>query len=208
MLEPPPPPLPRRTILITRRSKGLSVPARIERLTPSFARRLIMRRWWVNIGVPLERSSEEGDHAWNWDQFVEEASRDPFQRSYVALTASAGRLEAEGAIIYRLNARSLLERGRLAVYLRYVASAPRNRFQLVGEDAVHRGVGEGLVAIAILESVSVGLEGRVLGDPLRPAIPFYEGMGFQKAMDPEDRHVYYEIAKEHALALLEKRGWV
>ncbi|MHB1558011.1 MAG: GNAT family N-acetyltransferase [Isosphaeraceae bacterium] len=167
-----------------------------------------MRRWWVNIGTPLERSSEEGDHAWNWAQFLEDASRDPFPRSYGALTVSAGRLEAEGAVNYRLNARSLLEPGRGAVYLRYVASAPRNRYRLVGDNAVYRGVGEALVAIAILESVSVGLEGRVLGDPLRPAIPFYEGMGFQKAMDPEDRHVYYEITKEHALALLEKRGFV
>lgn len=131
-----------------------------------------MRRWWVNIRAPLERSSEEGDHAWNWDQFVEEASRDPFQRSYVALTARAGRLEAEGAIIFRLNARSLLEPGRGAAYLRYVASAPRNRYRLVGEDALYRGGGEALVVMAVVESVSVGLEGRVLGDPLRPAIPF------------------------------------
>jgi hypothetical protein len=71
MLEPLPAPPPRASILITVCSSGRRIPARIGRLTPPCARRLIMNRWWRNIPVSLARSSGEGDHAWAWDQFVE-----------------------------------------------------------------------------------------------------------------------------------------
>jgi GNAT superfamily N-acetyltransferase len=167
-----------------------------------------MFRWWRNLPVRLDRSSREGDHGWQWDQFVEEADRDPNQRSYVALTARDGRLEAEGAILYRLDAASLLEPGRRAVYLRCVASAPRNRYRLVEKAAARRGVGEALVAMAMLDSLYAGFGGRVLGDPIFDAIPFYEKMEFRQAVDPQEPHVYYEIPEDRARAHLVKRGWI
>jgi hypothetical protein len=126
----------------------------------------------------------------------------------VALTAHAGRFDAEGAIIYRLGDASLIEPGRLAVFLRFVASAPRNRYRLVNKAAVHKGVGEELVITAMLESYYSGFEGRVLGDPIPDAVPFYEGLEFRKALDPQDHHAYYEIPKECARAHLVKRGWI
>ncbi len=170
-----------------------------------------MFRWWRNLPVQLERSSREGDHGWQWDQFVEEADRDPNQRSYVALTARDGRLDAEGAIIYwprrRLAARTRAP-GQVA-YLRCVASARTQAgYRLLEKAAVHRGVGEALVAMAMLDSLYAGFGGRVLGDPIFDAIPFYEKMEFRKAMDPKEPHLYYEVPEDRARAHLVKRGWI
>jgi hypothetical protein len=193
MLEALPPRPPRDSILITDCSDGRKIPARIGRLTPAWARRLIISRWWREVSVPLARSSLESDHAWAWDRYAAEAEVDPNSRCYVALTAYERRLEAQGAIIYRIDAASLLEPGRRAVYLHFLASAPRNRSLLMKGAAVYRGVGEGLVLMAMLDSLYNGLEGRVLGDPVPDAIPFYEKLHFRRVLDPQDHRVYYEI---------------
>ena len=206
MPESAPPPLPRRSLPVTDCAANRPAVLRIDRLTPSYARRLIMRRWWVNIPATPARSSEEADQSWHWDQFVREANTE-FHRSYVALSGRGGRLEAECAIIFRLDARSLLEPGRGAAYLQYVASAPRNRSRLVGTQAVYKGIGEALVTTAILESLSFGLEGRVFGEPLPDSVAFYEKMGFAPVpMDARPDRVYYEIPKEGARAQLAKWG--
>src|SRR5205823_3176531 len=117
---------PRDSIVITECCTGRKVRARIGRLTLQWARRLIMKRWWVGLPVDLARSSKEGDHAWPWDKYAAKVEDEPEFGSYVALTASERRLEAQGAIIYHLGAKSLLHPGEGAVYLRFVASAPRN----------------------------------------------------------------------------------
>lgn len=127
----------------------------------------------------------------------------------MALSGRGGRLEAEGAIIFQLNARSLLEPGKGAAYLRYVASAPRNRSRLVGMAAKYKGIGEALVTTAILESLSFGLEGRIYGEPVPDAVSFYENMGFQPIpMDARPDRVCYEISKERARAQLAKWGLI
>jgi hypothetical protein len=117
---------------------------------------------WREVPVPLARSSLESDHAWAWDRYAAEAEVDPNSRCYVALTAYERRLEAQGAIIYRIDAASPLEPGRRALYLHFLSSAPRSRSLLMKGAAVYRSVGEGLVLMAMLDSLTTASKGGCL----------------------------------------------
>lgn len=199
---------PRPSISITRREPVEEVKARVARLTPRLARKLILRGWWTDLPVPLAVHSAEGDHGWAWDEYAAPIQDDPLYGSYVALTATGRWLEAQGAIIYRLDALSLLEPGQGAAYLQFVASAPRNRKLLVGEWAKYRGVGEELVVMAMLDSIYNGRGGRLLGEPLPEAIPFYEKLNFLRALDPQSGRIYYEIPGAEAQVHIRERGWI
>ncbi len=128
---------------------------------------------------------------------------------YVALTATPDKkLQAQGAMVCDLAASSLREPGRPALYLQNVASRPLNRVRLVENRAIYRGVGEGLVRLAMLESYRVGYQGRVLLQPLPESEKFYEDRKFALCLDPVRGRRYYEIGGGNAQSLLKKEGWI
>ena len=182
---------------------------RLTDLTPRIARRSIVKKWWANLPVPLAVSAREADQAWDWEGEVRRIAGDPDFRGYVALTATDDHeVEAQGAMICDLRARSIREPARPALYLRLLAVAPRNRFRLVREAAVFRGVGEGLVRIALMESYQAGFLGRVIVRSLPEATGFYEKQSFTKEIDPISGREYYEIDGETALSILKREGWI
>jgi len=172
-----------------------------------------MGAWWRESSIPRHLLDQEKDQGWDWVKLADGIQREQDseegtqKRCCVAITAENRTLFAQGAIFYRLDALSLEKPGLPAVYVEWVASAPRNRRNLVGKNAAFTGTGENLVAIAIADSIYNGFDGRVLLKPLDTAVEFYKKMRFEKVLDPADGRSYYEIGGEMAKAHIRLRGW-
>lgn len=181
-------------------------------MTKRIARKLIVGGWWWDRSVSPKLLEEE-DQSWGWEEAAGEIHQElnsgegSMRRCYAVITTEGRSLLAEGAILYRLNAASILNPGGGAVFVEWVASAPRNRRHLVGQNIRLSGVGENLITIAIADSVYNGFNGHVALSPLDKSVGFYEKMRFERVIDPEDGRSYYEIGGDVAKAHIRLRGW-
>ncbi len=204
---PPDPPIPR--IDLIRRSDARPVVARVAILTPSMARRLIDKRWWAGLPVAPARAAAEEDQCWLWEREVSQIAEHPAFSCYVAVTGCDNKsIQAQGAMICNLQAESMREPGRPALYLQWLASNPRNRHRLLGEVAVFGRVGTGLISVALLKSYLEGFGGRVLLRPLPNSVGFYEGQKFVKVLDTKRDRIYYEMSGETACRRLRDEGLI
>lgn len=115
----------------------------------------------------------------------------------------------QGAIVYRINAESQLEPGRLAIYGEYLATAPRNRPWLVNPPHL-RGVGRGLLLAAVTHSYQLGLEGRIwlTSLPSERTRDFYVNLGFEVIFQKPDGTIDFELPSARALEWLKDEGYL
>jgi GNAT superfamily N-acetyltransferase len=187
-------------ITLTRCDTGESVKAELVELTSKLAKLKIGSKWWTNLDVSRTQRQMEGDHHWDWAAEIGKYRNSLFVES-VAVQTDDG--ELQGAMIYRLDAQSLLSSGVGAVLIDRLATAPRNRGWLV-ETPLYRGVGKNLVSWAAYHSNTLGFSGRVVLAtlPSLRTIGFYESLGFQRAEVEKDDMIILELEPKTAAVLL------
>jgi len=137
------------------RSDGVPVAAVYRRFDRTFAKDRIDRVWWAEATFPKSIRRDEPDLAWRWVTLLGEVvSREgKYTNAWVVETADDG--VVQGAMIYSPTSRSLLAKWEYgetipAVYVHYLAKAPRNRPRLTSPSpGKYRGVGTALVPIEI-----------------------------------------------------------
>src|SRR5947208_1764845 len=102
---------------------GNRVQAEIIPLNREFALTAIDNRWWNEPWLDRKKRYTAEDRCWRWRKLVGYfQSRWYVQR--LAVVTSDG--ECQGAIIFNPNYESCLVPGEGAVYVEYLAAAPRN----------------------------------------------------------------------------------
>ena len=159
--------------------------------------------WWDGLSGLLGDPEDEPDSEWDWVYLISVGVQNKPLRRGVSVTTSNGVIQ--GAMLYRLNAKSVLEPEKGAVFVDRIATAPHNRGELVANPR-YRGVGEGLLAYAIAESIAYGLDGRVILFPIA-ANDFYVKRGFVPTEEKtEDGDILHELPAAEAKRLLQERG--
>lgn len=179
-------------------------PANIVKLTRSLAKKQMDTAWW-QIGGSKSDRKKEGDHGWRWVKIYGEFSRSKFGELLGLETENS---EVQGAIGYWTNGRSILKPNDYgAVFIHYLATAPRNRPWLV-ENPCFQGVGTALLYYAVCHSYTLGLQGRVtlVSLPTERTRDFYEHRGFIKVSEGEDGMIEMELESEAAMAWLREKG--
>jgi GNAT superfamily N-acetyltransferase len=185
--------------------QSVEVQARLVRLTRDLAARRIDGEWW-NLEVPRSLRAEEDDHHWSWKKIVGEHRSD---RSWEALAVESAGGAIEGAIVYRIDALSRIDLGEGTVYADRLATAPRNRRWLVGDQS-YQGVGTVLLLAAVRHRYLLGLGGRVLltSLPRERTRDFYAQRGFEVIFEREDGMIDFELPTAKAVAWLEDEGYL
>lgn len=186
-------------ITLRRCDDGRTVGAHIVKLTRTLAKTKVRAEWWTRLGVPTARRHEEEDHHWNWVAEVGKYHNHGAVESVAVQTADGA---VQAAMIYRLDGASIIASGAGAVYVHWLATAPRNRGWLV-EKPLCRGAGTALILWAAYHSYSRGLGGRLVlaALPSERTIRFYESLGFKATTAEEDDMVVYELEPKDAVAL-------
>lgn len=181
------------------------VNARIVSLSRSLAASEVDGKWWK---LPISRRlrDAEEDHHWTWRKLVGERRNDAAWGA-VALANIAG--SVEGAMLYRIDAKSQLEPGKGAVYVDRLAVAPRSRPWLVSKPR-YRGVGSVLLLAAVRESYSLGLGGRawLTSLPSERTQEFYRKRGFQRIFADERGTIDFELPDIMATQWLRQEGYL
>jgi len=120
-------------------STGKLVHAQVIELTQEFAVQKIEAAWWKDLENPLPNVHLQPDYSWRWDGLVAAVHSDPyaaFVTDCTAIQTTDGAVQA--AMICRIDGRSFLERDAGAVYVRFLATAPWNRGEVVRTPRYHR----------------------------------------------------------------------
>lgn len=167
------------------------------------ARLAIDRDWWTVEGVSEERLREEVDRHWVWKLLVSKYQNKPYFRS-MAVQLDDGSIQ--GAMICRMDAKSVLEPGERVVLIDRLATAPWNRVGLT-KTPHFRGVGSALLVYAMCLSWLSAFQARVslfaAGSEL-----FYEHWGFVRTGLQQDEMEHYEIPSEVAMGHLSREGFL
>lgn len=192
-------------IEIMKAADDVKVGAKIVQLTTEMARDKIDAVWWAEKDLSEYRVLE-GDSHWPWMDVVSENSRGVLQ-ACAAILSEENYLE--GAMTYRFDYRSKLEAGQGALYVGFLATAPRNRNWLT-RNPVYKGIGSTLLYWAVQESHNFGLHGRVVLQSLPTAntMQFYYNKGFVRTdlTQPTTGLVDFELPESAAVAWLKKEG--
>lgn len=116
---------------------GSNISAQLIELTAKLAKSKIDGAWWGNLGVSRSRRRQEGDHGWNWANRMGALRGDLFVEAVAVQTEDQ---DIQAAMIYRLDALSILAPGNGAVYVDRLATAPRNHPGLAAQP-LYRGAG-------------------------------------------------------------------
>jgi GNAT superfamily N-acetyltransferase len=178
--------------------------ASIVRLTRDLAQTQIDGKWWALEDVPQSERKYEIDRKWKW---AKEVGSHRNQLVWDAVGVICSEDFVEGAMIYRVDAKSLLDVGEGAIYVELIASAPRNRPWLVTAP-LYKGVGSALLLWAVSESYRLGLGGRVwLESTQTPStLRFYERRGFVRIEEIDDEVARFEISRKRAEKWLREEG--
>jgi hypothetical protein len=172
-------------------------------MTRALAKNKIDPTWWNGIG--RDRKREEPDCNWSWATLYGQVKADANHYGYgwVVQTPDG---EAQGAILYSVNALSLIEKddggqAKPAVFINYLASGPRNRVHLTEPlNGRYRGAGNALVKLTIAHSYYLGYSGRVnlmcVDDPRTRA--WYENFGFVLTHTWRDATIFFELPEGQA----------
>jgi GNAT superfamily N-acetyltransferase len=186
-------------------NKGAEVRASLVDLSRKAAAQKIDGTWW-EIGVSKRLRAKESDNHWQWRKLVGEI-RDDHAWDAIAVQSVSGNIE--GAMTFRVDALSQLEKGLGVVYVDRLAVAPRNRPWLV-DPPKYQGIGTVLLFAAVRESYLLGLEGRVwlTSLPSERTREFYRKKGFQEIFSDEDGMIDFELPKEKAEQWLRLKGYL
>ncbi len=190
-------------IKITRCSSGGIEIAAIHTLNREDAKNLIDAVWWNDLGSTISDTNDEPDRKWNWRQLVSVYRNKPYFHA-VCVLSDDGSIQA--AMLYRVNALSVLEPGKQSVFVERLAVAPRNRDHLA-EDPLFRGGGTGLIVYAAALSYSLGFAGRINLCPVANC-DFYSRRGFVETATIADDEVLFGLPSGRALNLLRERGLI
>lgn len=184
---------------------GATITANLVTLTRHLAQDELDSKWWELPGVSKSERRGENDHSWNWAKRLGELRNDRWHEAVAAQTDDG---DIQGAILYWINGKSLVEEERGAVHVEALATAPRNRPWLA-PSALYRGVGEGLLLRAAAHSYLLGLEGRtnlIAFDDAR-TISFYENRGFAVVGRDDDDLPMLELTPGAARDWLREEGY-
>ncbi|HVA46503.1 MAG TPA: hypothetical protein VNH11_09025 [Pirellulales bacterium] len=183
---------------------GIEVSAALVELTRTLAANRIDAQWWQLEGVSKSKRAQEGDHHWVWRKLVGE-HRNSLVWDFIGAQTDDG--DIQGAISYRIDARSFLSPEFGTVYVDRLAAAPRNRPWLVPSPRF-AGVGKGLLLRTVCHSYWLGLNGRVnlMSLPSERTRAFYENRGFIATRERDDGMIEYELPAESAQAWLTQEG--
>lgn len=160
--------------------------------------------WWAEIIAPKVPISGEPDHHWDWAAVIStQVLNKPNCRS-VCIKTPDGTIQ--GAMVYRIGAKSGLNPEKRVVYVDRLATAPRNRSNLVDSPRFSR-VGECLLRYAMVESLAYGLGGGLTVYPIAN-IRFYERQGLVRTEEyNKDYDTFmYELPVEAAQETLRTLG--
>ena len=160
--------------------------------------------WWEEIVEPKAPVADEPDHHWDWVSVIStQVLNKPAGRS-VCLKSPDGVIQ--GAMVYRIGAKSALHPGKKVVYVDRLVTAPRNRSNLVQTPRFSR-VGECLLRYAMVESLTYGLGGGLTVYPIAN-LSFYERQGLLRTEEYNKDHeaFLYELPVEVAQKTLRTLG--
>ena len=185
--------------------RNAQVQAKLVRLTRDLAAKQIDGAWW-SLEVSKTIREKEDDHHWLWRKVVGEHQN---HRSWEAVAVQSANGEVEGAITYRIDAKSQLNNGTGAVYVDRIAAAPRNRPWLVSPPS-YRGVGTVLLLAAVRHSYSLGLGGQVWLSslPSERTRQFYANKRFEVIFNDDNGMLDLELPTASAVAWLEAEGYL
>lgn len=200
-------PLPRKATLKSVVT-GEAVDATVVRLSEMLAKR-IDEEWWLDVPHNLRLQPHAYDPHWRWLEKWNRATSpvDPADRGMIeAVCVITSDSRIQGAATFRLNFTSVLQEGRPAVGLEFVATAPWNRRSLTPEPQFSQ-VGSVLVLHAVYTSYLLGLAGVVVAAAIdsTEALSFYSSRGFVdtgKVTEDELSLPYWELSPDHAKSWL------
>jgi GNAT superfamily N-acetyltransferase len=186
-------------------AKNVRVKAQLIRLTRDLAAKGIDGTWW-NLPVSKSVREEEGDNHWLWRKIV---GSNHAKLTWQALAVQSTSSAIEGAITYRIDAKSQLQPGEGAVYVDRIAAAPRNRPWIV-KTPKYQGIGSVLLLAAVRHSYLLGLGGRVwlTSLPSERTRKFYRDRGFEVIFEEADGMIGFELPSAAAEEWLKKRGFL
>ncbi|MFC1758566.1 GNAT family N-acetyltransferase [Planctomycetota bacterium] len=181
------------------------VKAKLVRLDRNIAAKQIDGTWW-KLQVSKTLRSDEGDNHWEWRKLVGEHRNNA---NWDALGIQRSNDCVEGAILYRIDAKSQIEKGKGAVYVDRIATAPQNRGWLAGPPK-YKGIGSVLLLAAVRHSYLLGLEGRVWLSslPSEKTRGFYRGKGFHVIFEEQDGMIDFELSAAAAQKWLKDKGYL
>lgn len=184
---------------------GTLVQAKLVRLDRKLAATGVDGTWW-KLPISKKVRDAEGDHHWVWKKLVGEHRNDITWDS-LAIQNEAG--DVEGAMLYRIDAKSQIEKGQGAIFIDRIATAPRNRPWLMSRPD-YKGVGSALLLAAVRESYSLGLGGRVwlTSLPSEKTKSYYSKRGFLAIFEDEDGIVDFELPTQKAEQWLKQEGYL
>jgi GNAT superfamily N-acetyltransferase len=179
--------------------------AQLVRLTRELASQEIDGKWW-HLPVSKSVRRKDGDNHWNWRRIVGFSDRNGAGE---ALAVQSHEGEIEGAIVYRIDAKSQLQPGAGAIYVEYIAAAPRNRPWVV-EPPIYQGIGTILLLAAVRHSYLLGLRGRVWLSslPSEHTRNFYRNRGFEMLFKDADGIMGMELPEAAAAKWLMEKGFL
>jgi hypothetical protein len=187
------------TVRLVRCEDGLVVEAQLVELTAKLAKLKINGAWWTGLGISKTQRSEEADHHWNWAAEVGKHHNQLYFESVAIQTTDRA---IQGAVIYRVDGRSVLQDGAGAILSHWLATAPRNRPWMVPLPE-HRGIGTNLVCWAANHSYRLGFGGRIVLAtlPSQRTTNFYKSLGFRATSAEAPRlfrsvHLVYGDSRE------------
>lgn len=186
-------------------SRQAFVKAKLVRLDRELAKMQIDGIWW-KIPVSKKLREAEEDHHWGWRKLVGEI-RNNANWEAMAIQRTSGAVE--GAVLYRIDAKSQLEKGKGSVYVERIATAPQNRAWLVDEPK-YKGIGSVLLLGCVRHSYMLGLGGRVWLTSLRSekTRKFYRDHGFESIFEDEDGMIDFELPSSAAEQWLRREGYL
>lgn len=181
------------------------VKAKLVRLDRTISAKQIDGTWW-KLDVSKTLRSKEGDHHWEWRKLVGEHRNNA---TWDALGIQRSDGSVEGAILYRIDAKSQIEKGKGSVYVDRIATAPQNRPWL-SDPPKYKGIGSVLLLAAVRHSYLLGLEGRVWLSslPSEKTRAFYEAKGFNVIFEEPDGMIDFELPAAAAQEWLKKEGYL
>ena len=191
------------SIRLTCCTSGKEEIAAIETLNREVAKLRIDSEWWSNLGNTIRNPRSEPDSEWRWRQIVSTYQNKP---NYLAkcIKTTDGLIQA--AVVYRVDAMSAIEPAQRAVFVEWLASAPKNR-EILMKTPRYRGAGTGLLLFAIAQSYFLGFSGRVNLNAVAN-IEYYLGQGFIQTNIGDDDNVVFEIPASTAIRRLKERGLI
>ncbi len=183
--------------------KNRNIEATLVRLDRHLAKTKIDGTWW-NIPVSKATRMNEEDHHWEWRKLVG-LHHKSLAWEAIAVCSDSG--EVEGAILYRIDAKSRIDDEKGAIYVDRIATAPRNRPWLVSPE--YKGIGSTLLLTAVRQSYYLGFGGRVWLESL-PSVQtrnYYSKRVCQVISEREDG-ISLELTVANAEKWLESEGYL